>query len=107
MRVHAAPPPGIRQARSRHSLPPALPPPLTPTATDAPPTHAQSPAVTSARAIFPNRARARLPGLCKNYNLHKPAKSRVVSMELTFQQGALLLDQECACLFKESDFGGV
>lgn len=78
----------VRRAHDTRSLPPSL---TTINSTDAPPTRAQTPAVTSARAVFPNQAHARISALCKNYNSHKPAKSRVVSMELALQQWTWLL----------------
>lgn len=60
MRVHAGDPSGALTTPSCF-LPPS-------SATDAPPTRAQSPAVTSARAVFPNQAQARISDLCKKYN---------------------------------------
>lgn len=81
----------VRRAHDTLPLPPLL------TATDAPPTRAQSPAVTSARAVFSNQAHARILDLPKNYNSHKTATSRVVSMELTLQQRAWLLPGSGMC----------
>lgn len=82
MRVHAVLPPGIRQARSRHSLPPLTTTAADDDADDAPPTRAHPPVVTSARAVFPkSSARTQVCvqkkiKIKKNYNSHKPTKKQ-------------------------------